>query len=85
MAGTFIAMTSPVWHFAIPSSFSALKTWAEPEGGSLQGMIQMGFALTIGVLLDTFVVRPILLPAYLAIVARIRTGRTDDLPQSLSS
>lgn len=70
MAGTFITMTSPIWYLAIPPQFAGLRDWLKPEGGSLQGMIQMGFALTLGVLLDTFIVRPILLPAYLALVVR---------------
>jgi putative drug exporter of the RND superfamily len=42
--------------------------------GTLVGLKQLGFALAFGVLLDTFVVRPLLVPAYLILLYRGRFG-----------
>ena len=45
--------------------------------GSLVGMRQLGFALAFGVLLDTFLVRPILVPAFLILLHRRRSTEPD--------
>lgn len=67
VAGILLALTKTG---GIISSCGVIMagTFASLMTGSLRGMQQMGFALAFGVLIDTFMVRPILVPAYLVLL-----------------
>lgn len=75
MAGTFLAMTSGAWGSLVPPDTPLLSAFFDTNGGALRGIVELGFALALGVLLDTFVVRSILVPAFLALWTR-RRGRS---------
>jgi putative drug exporter of the RND superfamily len=62
MAGTFVAMTSPAILHWVAGILPA--GWIADDAPVLRGITELGFALSFGVMLDTLVVRSILVPAF---------------------
>ena len=53
--------------------------------GTLTSLRELGFALGLGILLDTFLVRPILVPAFVIVVDRYRAARREEPGQKAAS
>jgi RND superfamily putative drug exporter len=67
MAGTFFSMTASAW---VPGLLAGIGIQGVQAAGTLRGITELGFALGFGVLLDTFYVRTVLVPAFCVLGSR---------------
>jgi RND superfamily putative drug exporter len=70
MAATFFSMTASAWLPGLAAFFG----FASQTGPPLRGIVELGFALGLGILIDTFYVRTILVPSFVAVMDRLKNG-----------
>ena len=70
MAATFFSMTASAW---FPGLLHLVGIDTQASMG-LRGIIELGFALGLGVLIDTFYVRTIMVPSFVALMGRWKSN-----------
>jgi putative drug exporter of the RND superfamily len=72
MAATFFSMTaSGWWPIGLPGQDGSSGQ------NSLQGIVQLGFALGLGVMIDTLYVRTVLVPSFIVLLDRMRRRQSE--------
>ncbi|MEM6366340.1 MAG: MMPL family transporter, partial [Planctomycetota bacterium] len=75
MAATFLSMTASAWWPALQSLL--FGTTSTTSQSTLRGIVELGFALGLGVLIDTLYVRTVLVPSFQVLHDRfLRTRRS---------
>jgi len=73
MAATFLSMTSSAWWPMISGLFGTpVDSTGSLQQTSLRGITELGFALGLGVLIDTLYVRTVLVPSFVVLHDRWR-------------
>lgn len=73
MAATFLSMTAAAW---LPPLLEWLELSPKAANTALRGIVELGFALGLGVLIDTFYVRTILVPSFVALIGQWSKARS---------
>ncbi|MEM8910327.1 MAG: MMPL family transporter [Planctomycetota bacterium] len=76
MSATFFSMTASAWWPYLASTLGIMGADASSNGQTtLRGIVELGFALGLGVVIDTLYVRTVLVPSFVVLHDRYRRDR----------